>query len=85
MINRYPPVITGYRTSSQLLFSPFPIGLQFETHTCGSHLLKPMIGPAFYCMTMNVSTKELQTLVTGCVKQLFFQTVQFSQGFARQF
>lgn len=68
-IKRYlPAFMTADRTSNQSIVSPLPASLQFDTHTGGNHLLRSMVSPKICDMLLSVSTKQLKTLVTGCVK-----------------
>jgi hypothetical protein len=65
----------SYYKSSTL--SPLPTIVQFETDAVGGHTLKPTVSLAPFDMTLSVSTKQLQVLVTGCVKQQLFWRVRF--------
>ncbi len=47
------------------------------TTSQGGHMLTPTVSLALCDMTLSVSTKQLQILVTGCVKQQLFRRVNF--------
>lgn len=69
--------ITADQTPSQARFSPLPTSVQFDSNAVGGHMLKPTVSVAPCDMTLSVSTKQLQVLVTGCVKQQLFRRVKF--------
>ncbi len=69
--------ITADLTTSQARVSPLPMCVQFETDAVGGHMLQPMVSHAPCDMTLSASTKQLQVLVTGCVKQQLFRRVKF--------
>jgi hypothetical protein len=66
--------LTADHTTSQAHFPPI---VQFETDAVGGHMLTPTVSLAPCDMTLSVSTKQLQVLVTGCVKQQLFWRVKF--------
>ena len=64
-------------STSQARLPPLPTIVQFETDAVGRHMLTPTVSLASCDMTLSVSTKQLQVLVTGCVKQQLFRRVKF--------
>ena len=78
LTNGFLSSITADHTQSHVPYSPLPTSVQFEHHhQGGGHVLKPMVSPANSDMTLSVSTKQLQVLVTGIVKQQLFRRVKF--------
>jgi hypothetical protein len=69
--------MTADLSTSQARLPPLPTIVQFETEAVGRHMLTPTVSLAPCDMTLSVSKKQLQVLVTGCVKQQLFWRVQF--------
>jgi hypothetical protein len=69
--------MTADLSTNQARLPPLPTIVQFETDAVGRHMLTPMVSLALCDITLSVSTKQLQVLVTGCVNQQLFRRVKF--------
>ena len=69
--------MTADLSTNQARLPPLTTIVQYETDAVGRHMLTPTVSLAPCDMTLSVSTKQLQVLVTGCVKQQLFWRVKF--------